>query len=377
MQRRSPLSFSLASSGWPLSSTNVSTNAANAAVRFAALTLSAVMILVSLGGSAPQSLFAQQPDPNSTKTKSTAGTGAGDTAKPDTVQHRVVLQGNGKLAIVEGDGRVSWEMPWGGIHDLHVLPNGNIMVQKDFREIVEIDPQSKEIVWSYDAAASNGNDGKAIEIHAFQPLEDGTLMIAESGPARIIEIDRQGKLLHQIALQVDRPHPHTDTRLVRKIAGGHYLVAHEGDGKIREYSPQGEVVWEYAVPMFGQEARDGHGPEAFGNKAFAALRLPNGNTLIATGNGHSVIEVTPAKEVVWQVSQKDLPGITLAWVTTLEVLPNGNYVIGNCHAGPGQPLLVEIEPQSKTVVWTLDQFDRFGNSVPNSQLLDIAGSVLR
>jgi hypothetical protein len=71
---------------------------------------------------------------------------------------------------------------------------------------------------------------------------------------------------------------------------------------------------------------------------------------------------------VWQLSQHDLPGITLAWVTTLEVLPSGNYMIGNCHAGPGQPLLVEIDPTSKRVVWQLDMYEEFGNSVSNSTL---------
>ena len=105
--------------------------------------------------------------------------------------------------------------------------------------------------------------------------------------------------------------------------------------------------------------------------------MDNGNTLIATGNGHSVLEVTPAKVIVWQIHQDDLPGIRFAWVTTLEVLPNGNYVIGNCHAGPGNPLLVEVDPKTKKVVWTFDQFERFGNSVPNSQLLDVAGKSIR
>jgi len=129
--------------------------------------------------------------------------------------------------------------------------------------------------------------------------------------------------------------------------------------------------------MFGKQKKGGHGPEAFGNKAYCAVRLKNGNTLIATGNGHSVIEVTAKKEIVWKIEQNDLPNITLAWVTTLEVLPNGNYVIGNCHAGPKNPLLIEIEPKTKKVVWTFDQFERFGNSVPSSQLLDVAGNVIR
>jgi hypothetical protein len=290
-------------------------------------------------------------------------------------QHRVLTQGDGKLAIVGADGVIEWEMDWGGIHDIHQLENGNILTRQGRDVVVEIDCETKKVVWKYDSATQNGNSGKKVEVHAFQPLENGQVMIAESGVGRIIEVDRDGNLVKQFQLKVDHPHPHMDTRLARKLENGNYLVCHEGDGVAREYDDQGTVVWEYEVPLFGKEPKNGHGPESWGNKLFSAVRLESGNTLIATGNGHSVIEVTPEKEIVWQVGQKDLPNITLAWVTTLEVLPNGNYVIGNCHAGPGQPLLVEIDPKTKQVVWTFDQFDAFGNSVSNSQLLDVKGSL--
>ena len=284
-------------------------------------------------------------------------------------QHRVVVQGKGKLAIVSPHGQVEWEMPWDGIHDIHRLPGGNLMLQQGAAKIVELDLDKRAVVWSYDSATQNGNSGKKVEVHSFQPLEGGQLMIAESGPARIIEINRAGHLLKEIKLTVEHPHPHTDTRLARKLPGGSYLVCHEGDDAVREYDPTGKVSWEYRVPLFGQAPKPGHGPEGFGNKCFAALRLPGGNTLVSTGNGHSVLEVTPQKEVVWEIHQRDLPGIVLAWVPTVEILPNGNYLGGNCHAGPGQPLLIEVEPKTKKVVWTFNQFERFGNSVSNSLVL--------
>ena len=294
------------------------------------------------------------------------------------VAHTVLVQGNGKLAIVDARGEIEWEMKWGGVHDIWALPNGNVMVQRGMREVCEIDRKTRKVVWSYDSSKRGGNEGKRIEVHAFQPLASGRVMIAESGRSRIIEINRQGEILNEVKLMVKRPHPHRDTRLVRKIKGGNYLVCHEGDGFVREYDAgTGKVVWDYEVPLFGKKRRGGHGLNAFGNHVFGALRLANGNTLIATGNGHSVLEVTSGKEIVWQLHQDDLPGIRLAWVTTLEVLPNGNYVIGNCHAGPKNPLLVEIEPKTKKVVWTFDHFATFGNSVPNSQILDAAGKSLR
>jgi outer membrane protein assembly factor BamB len=302
----------------------------------------------------------------------------GTLSVPARAEHQVLLQGGKRLAIVDPDGTVSWEMPWGSIHDIHLLENGNILTRQGAATVVEIEPVSKKVVWRYDSAKNNGNEGKRIEVHAFERLPNGDTMIAESGRGRIIEVDRSGNLKKEIPLVLDNPNPHSDTRLVRATAAGTYLVAHEADGMVREYDrDSGKVVWDYEVPMFGKTIKKGHGPEAFGNRLFAALRLSSGNTLIGAGNGHSILEVTPEKEIVWQVHQDDLPNIRLAWVTTLEVLANGNRVIGNCHAGPGQPLLVEIDRKTKEVVWTFDRHSDFGNSVSNSLLVDMVGKSLR
>jgi hypothetical protein len=267
-----------------------------------------------------------------------------------------------RLAIVAPDGSLEWEVQVGPIHDASVLPNGNVLFQQGWNRILEMTPD-KQIVWDYDAASSNGNGGKRLEVHAFQRLDNGLTMIVESGTGRIIEVDQNGKLHHEIKLKRDRPDTHMDTRLARKIANGNYLVAQQNDGAVREYNSDGKIVWEYEMPLFGKERKPGHGPEAFGNFVFSAIRLPNGNTLIGGGNGHCVLEVTPEKEIVWKVDQHDLPGITLAWVTTVERLPNGNTVFGNCHAGPDNPQFIEVT-KDKKVVWTFKDFKNFGNSMP-------------
>ena len=129
---------------------------------------------------------------------------------------------------------------------------------------------------------------------------------------------------------------------------------------------------ENEVPLFDRKPAGGHGVEAFGNQCFSAIRLANGNTLVGTGNGHSILEVTPAKQVVWSLHQNDLPGIQLAWVTSLQVLPSGNILINNCHAGPKNPQLIEVS-RDKTVVWKFLDFERFGDSLTNSQILTVDG----
>lgn len=285
-------------------------------------------------------------------------------------RHRLLVADDSvkRMGIVAPDGSLQWELPIEAIHDAQILPNGNILTQLGWQRIVEVAPD-KQVVWEYDSGKMNGNAGKPVEVHAFQRLDGGLTMIAECGPGRIIEVDREGKIHNQIKLKVDHPSSHSETRLVRKIANGNYLVAQESDGFVREYNPAGEIVWEYEVPLFGKERKGGHGPEAFGNAVFSALRLENGNTLIASGNGHSILEVTPEKKIVWKIEQHDLPGITLAWTTRLERLPNGNTRFGNCHAGPDNPQFIEVTPEKK-VVWTFRDFKNFGNSTPIQMVID-------
>ncbi len=281
-----------------------------------------------------------------------------------------------RIAIIGEDGRIEWERKIGPLHDLHVLPNGNVLFQDTWTHVLEVNPKTDDVVWEYEAKTAPGNKGRRIEIHAFQRLENGNTMVVESGRSRILEVDTDGNIATRIPLKVEHPHPHRDTRLVRKLSTGNYLACHEGDGVVREYNPTGKVVWEYRVPLFGRERANGHGVEAFGNQCFSAVRLKNGNTLISTGNGHGIIEVTPAGQDVWSIHQNDLPDIQLAWVTSLQVLPGGNILIGNCHAGPENPQLIEVDRQ-KRVVWTFKDFERFGNSLTNSQILSTNGKLVR
>lgn len=289
-------------------------------------------------------------------------------------KHRFIASDSSKqrIAIISEDGSTEWEMKIGPLHDLHVLPNGNILMQTSWTQIVEVEPKTKKTVWEYNSAKQNGNEGKKIEVHAFQRLANNSTMIAESGASRLLNLNASGELISQISLRVSKSHPHRDTRLVRQIANGNFLVCHEGDGIVKEYLSNGEIGWEFPIPLFGRVPSNGHGPDGYGNQCFCAIRLKNGNTLISTGNGHRVIEVTSSKEIVWQLTNEDLPGIELAWLTSLQVLPNNNIVITNCHAGEKNPQLIEVT-RDKKIVWTFQDFKRFGNSLTNSQILSTDG----
>ena len=288
---------------------------------------------------------------------------------------RLLAADKGHIVILNAQGEIEWETPVKvDVHDLSLLADGNILFQETSTRIVEMN-RDKQVVWEYTARPKNA-DVPRVEVHAFQRLADGLTMIAESGNRRIIEVDRDGKIVHEVALTLDRPDPHRDTRMVRKLKTGNYLVCHEGDGKVREYDSAGKVVWSYTLDLGGRPRSDGHGPEGHGVEVFGAIRLTNGNTLIASGNNNRVLEVTPEGKIAWSVNQKELPGITLAWVTTLHALPNGNIIVGNCHAGPDNPQLFEVT-RGKKVVWVFRDFKNFGNSLASAQVLDVPEGTIR
>jgi len=274
------------------------------------------------------------------------------------------------IALVDAEGKVEWEYPVGAGHCMQVLDNGNLLIQPDWSRVVEVTfDKEKKIVWEYDARKQPENKGKNLEIHAFQRLKNGNTMIAESGTTRLIEVGADGTIKKQFPLKVATSNAHRDTRQAIALDNGHYLMAHEADGCVKEYDEKGEVVWEYKIPLFDRKPAGGHGPEGFGNSVYGVSRLANGNTLIGTGNGHSVLEVTPKGEVVWKLEQNDIPGVQLAWVCGVERLANGNTRLVNCHAGPNNPQMIEVD-KDKKVVWSMRDFVNFGNSMPVGQVYE-------
>lgn len=246
-------------------------------------------------------------------------------------------------ALVKPDNSVAWSIPIRDIHDAQPLPNGHWLLQTSFTNVIELDKAGKE-VWRYDAGKTS--DGKQVEIHAFRRLDNGLTMIAESGTTRILEVAQDGTIQHSIPLKVSQPDPHRDTRLVRPTPDGNYLVSHEAEKLVREYRRDGSIAWEHNV----------------GSKVYSASRLSNGNTLIGTGDGHSVQEISPDHKIVWQITEKEIPNVRLAWVTMVERLPNGNTWIVNCH-GEEQPQILEVTTDKK-VVWSYRDFELFGNALP-------------
>jgi hypothetical protein len=264
----------------------------------------------------------------------------------------------GKIFIVSAAGKVEWEYAapdCKNCNDVWMLPNGNLLFNtgKGVKELT----REKKVVFAYESTS---------EIYACQRLSDGNTFIGECSTGRLLHVAPDGKIVKEIKLLPEgKSGGHAYMRNARRLANGHYLVAHYGEQVVREYDADGKTVREIPAPG---------GPHS-------VVRLPNGNTLIACGDtkgGQKVFEVDAAGKTVWQVLADELPGVSLKFMCGLQRLPNGNTVMSNWlgHKQLGQaPHIIEVTPDKK-VVWTFADHVTM-KTVSSLQLLDVPGDVTR
>ncbi len=271
---------------------------------------------------------------------------------PKQITHRFIAVGSGQkdIVIVAADGRIEWSHPSGGVaNDVALLPNGNVVWAhgSGAREVT----RDKKVIWEYKAPRGR-------EIHTAQPLGGGKVMIMLNGtPAKLLEIDRKtGKTLKELIIPTTVTRAHGQFRVVRKTKAGTYLVPHLGEKKVCEYDATGKLIW---------TATGFHQP-------YQAIRLPDGNTLVADGDGHRLAEVDRKGKVVWEIKETDLPGNTLKFVAGIQRLPNGNTIVTNWggHSRKTRvPQIFEVT-RDKKVVWEFNNW-KLCRTLSNVRILDV------
>ncbi|MDR0535013.1 MAG: PQQ-like beta-propeller repeat protein [Puniceicoccales bacterium] len=256
----------------------------------------------------------------------------------------------GKVCIVEADGRVGWSHPAKSSNDLWVLPGGTVLFGNG--------KGAKEV--SFKDGTVRFEHKTRSETFGVQRLDDGGTLVAECSSGKLIEYAPDGKtvraevslLASKITPQRPLPGGHGFMRNARKLKNGNYLCALNGASEVVEFDPSGKRVWSAKVP----------------GQAHSVARKPDGNTLASGGDSlarkgvsTALYEFNPKGEVVWKLSNEDLPGRPLKFVAGFQVLPNGNIVICNWlgHGNLGKaPHLIEVT-RDKKVVWTYGDHGQF------------------
>ena len=278
---------------------------------------------------------------------------------PAGITHAFLALG-AETYIQDAAGRVTWTYP-ANTRDGWALENGSFLLAvskaNDFPGggAVEV-TRGGRVVWQF--------KGTQAEVNTVQRVGDGRYMLTEAGPKpRLLEVDRNGKVVVDVPLQAQAKDLHLQTRMARKLPNGNYLVPQLLDKVVREYTPQGKVAWEAKTPDSP--------PEAW---PFTAIRLANGNTLTTCTHANMVVEFDRGGKVVWQLTNADLPTPMLKDPCGAQRLPNGNTVVTSYGQNTsGEVKLLEVRPDKK-VVWTYRDNRRHG--IHEFQVLDTNGEPL-
>ncbi len=125
----------------------------------------------------------------------------------------------GAIGVVDVEQeKLTWAMrgSWIGQHDIDALDNGHLMLFDNYgnyrheagaSRVIEFDPQTEEIVWSYAGMPERPLDS-AIR-SSQERLENGSTLITESNAGRIVEVTQDGEIAWDY-LNPDRAGPDGD-----------------------------------------------------------------------------------------------------------------------------------------------------------------------
>jgi hypothetical protein len=237
--------------------------------------------------------------------------------------------------------------------DATLLSSGNVIFSR-MSGAGMVSPD-KKLLWDYPAPPRT-------EIHSCQSIGRGRVLIMRNGnPAQAMIINTgTGIVEKEIPIPTTTTGTHGQFRHIRMTKAGTLLVPHLGEGKVVEYDLEGKVLW--SVPA---------------KSPWHAVRLKNGNTLIAGDWSRYAREVNPKGETVWEFTQADAPGYKLGNIQTAHRLANGNTVMCCWIAGdndtshwPGTVQVLEVTPD-KTIGWALSSWkDPDLGPATHIQLLD-------
>ena len=173
-----------------------------------------------------------------------------------------------KMVIVR-DGKIGWtlEIPTSNdaktlqeLSDATLLSNGNVVfARKTGAGVVTF---GKKLIWNYDAPPG-------CEVHVCQPIGLDRVLLVQNGlPAKLMVINivtGRTETEFELPTNGDPKMIHTQFRRARLTKAGTFLVAHHDQDKVVEYDAHGREIWSVGVLM-----------------PWGAVRLPNGNTLVTS-----------------------------------------------------------------------------------------------
>jgi hypothetical protein len=226
-----------------------------------------------------------------------------------------------RVLLVDRDGNIVWQygqfgVAGGGPDQLNVpvqntwLPSGHILITDQANErIIEVD-LDKNIVWQYGTTGVSGNGPNQLNNpNCAELLENGNILICDENNNRAIEVTPKIPLGGDIVWQYgsgdpSKNHPVSGVAFASRLKDGNTLITDSNHNRIVEIDRNKKVVWEY----FTCTGSGCNLPRGTGPSPTRAVRLRSGHTLISDQYNHRVIEVNHAKHIVRTFGKLDSLG---------------------------------------------------------------------
>jgi len=238
---------------------------------------------------------------------------------------------NGRVLELNEAGDVIWEYESGLIEPVRVKPAGHgrvLIVDAEGSRVLLVDKETSREVWAYGKGnrKHGRNDGRLNNPHDAAVLPDGSIIIADTGNGRLLEVKDHGKAVWS---SDDRSFKY-DFNLpvsVQPVADGRLLVTDAGAARVVEVDRKGRVSWSFGTGEAGK------GDEQLDFPSYS-LRLDNGNTMIIDSFNYRILEVSQEGFPVWKFGSRGTgsndskqlyePG-GLAW------LPDNHILVADQH----------------------------------------------
>lgn len=192
--------------------------------------------------------------------------------------------------------------------------------------VLLVDSSGTEL-WHYGGTSGLGA-GQVYDPFTAQPLSGNRTLIADSLGFRVIEIDNaSGAILWSYGtFKVEGPGPGLLVRphSAERLSGGNTLICDSELHKVIEVTPAKSIVWSYGTGTAGSGPGQLDSPNS-------ATRLASGNTLICDSGNARVIEVDPAGRIVQSFGSagRTPPGGSLVDPRTAMRLADGSTLIAD------------------------------------------------
>jgi hypothetical protein len=267
-------------------------------------------------------------------------------------------RGNNRLLLLDPADQVVWRFPSAATgndphgfffpDDAFFVRHGTAIIsnQEENETVQEIAYPSGKVIWWYGHPRHAGlARGYLHEPDDAYLLKNGQITVADAQNCRVLVIDPNHKIAHQIGRGGSCAHdppvslgsPNGDTPL----ADGNLLISEPGGSWIDELTPAGHIVWSVQLPISYPSD-----PQQLGVDRYLLADYTNPG---------QILEFNRAGKILYRYSATSGPGM-LNQPSLVELLPSGVFMVNDDY----RARMAAIDPITHALVWQYGFADHAG-----------------